>query len=159
LRSRSSSRSGPRRTSWARSSCTYAPTALNLQRYSTFAALTTLCLVVSDRRPIATELAESCSRIAAAGAEERHRLERELHDSAQNRLIALQVHLVLARERSEPASPELAATFDRLLDDALAVGDELRRIEQGRSSPLLARLGLAAALTAESARSAISVHV
>jgi integral membrane sensor domain MASE1 len=75
--------------------------ALNLQLYITFAALTTLCLaaIVSERRRVALELAESRSRVAAAGAEERHRLERELHDSAQNRLIALQMRLVLARER------------------------------------------------------------
>jgi signal transduction histidine kinase len=135
--------------------------ALNLQLYITFAALTTLCLaaIVSERRRVAAELAESRSRIAAAGAEERHRLERELHDSAQNRLIALQMHVVLAQERSAPTSPELAATFDRLLADAVAVGDELRRIGQGISPPLLATLGLAAALTAEAGHSAISVHV
>jgi signal transduction histidine kinase len=135
--------------------------ALNLQLYITFAALTTLCLaaIVSERRRVAVELAESGLRIAAAGAKERHRLERELHDSAQNRLIALQMHLGLARERSAPASPELAATFDRLLDEAVAVGDELRRIGQGLSPPLLATLGLAAALAAEATHSAIPVHV
>ena len=135
--------------------------ALNLQLYITFAALTTLCLaaIVSEHRRAAVELAESRSRIAAAGAEERHRLERELHDSAQNRLIALQMHLGVARERSAQSSPELAATFDRLLDDAVAVGDELRRIGQGISPPVLATLGLAAALTAEATHSAISVHV
>jgi signal transduction histidine kinase len=135
--------------------------ALNLQLYITFAALTTLCLaaIVSERRHVAVELAESRSRIAAAGAEERHRLERELHDSAQNRLTALQMHLGLARERSATGSPELAATFDRLLEDAVAVGDELRRIGRGISPPLLATLGLAAALTAEATHSAIAVHV
>jgi signal transduction histidine kinase len=135
--------------------------ALNLQLYITFAALTTLCLaaIVSERRRVGIDLAESRSRIAEAGAEERHRLERELHDSAQNRLIALQMHLSVARERSAQTSPELAATLDRLLDDALAVGDELRRIGQGISPPLLATLGLAAALTAEATHSAISVRV
>jgi signal transduction histidine kinase len=135
--------------------------ALNLQLYITFAALTTLCLaaIVSERRRVALELAESRLRVAAAGADERHRLERELHDTAQNRLIALQVHLTLARERSADTSPELAATLDRLLDDSLAVGDELRRIGQGISPPVLATLGLAAALTAEAAHSAISVRV
>jgi signal transduction histidine kinase len=135
--------------------------ALNLQLYITFAALTTLCLaaIVSERQRVAVELAESRSHVAAAGADERHRLERELHDSAQNRLIALQVHLSLARERSAETSPELAATLDRLLDDAVAVGDELRRIGQGISPPVLVTLGLAAALTAEAAHSAISVRV
>jgi signal transduction histidine kinase len=135
--------------------------ALNLQLYITFASLMTLCLaaIVRERRRVALELVESHARVAAAGAEERHRLERELHDSAQNRLIALQVHLSLARERSAETSPELAATLDRLLDDAVAVGDELRRIGQGISPPVLATMGLAAALTAEAAHSAISVRV
>jgi signal transduction histidine kinase len=135
--------------------------ALNLQLYITFAALTTLCLaaIVAERRRAALELAESSSRVAAAGAEERHRLARELHDSAQNRVIALQMHLGVAREQSAQTSPELAATLDRLLDDAVAVGDELRRIGQGISPPLLATLGLAAALTAEAAHTAIPVRV
>jgi signal transduction histidine kinase len=135
--------------------------ALNLQLYITFAALTTLCLaaIVTERRRIDLELAESRMRVAAAGAEERHRLERELHDSAQNRLIALQVHLSVARERSAETSPGLAATLDRLLDDAVAVGDELRRIGQGITPPVLATLGLAAALTAEATHSAIAVRV
>jgi signal transduction histidine kinase len=135
--------------------------ALNLQLYITFAALTTLCLaaIVSERQRVAFELAESRSRVAAAGAKERHRLERELHDSAQNRLIALQMHLGMARELSAEKSPEIAATLDRLLDDAVAVGDELRRIGQGISPPPLATLGLAAALTAEATHSAIPVRV
>jgi len=135
--------------------------ALNLQLYITFAALTTLCLaaIVAERHGAAAELAESRSRVAAAGAEERHRVERELHDSAQNRLIALQMHLGVAREQLAHTSPELAATLDRLLDDAVAVGGELRRIGQGISPPLLTTLGLAAALTAEASHSAISVRV
>jgi len=135
--------------------------ALNLQLYIAVAALTTLCLaaVVTERRRAAVDLAESRSHVATAGADERHRLERELHDSAQNRLIALQIHLSVARERSAQTSPELAATLERLLDDAMAVGDELRRIGQGISPPLLATLGLAAALTAEATHSAISVQV
>jgi signal transduction histidine kinase len=135
--------------------------ALNLQLYITFAALTTLCLaaIVSERRHVTLELAESRSRVAAAGAEERRRLERELHDSAQNRLIALEVHLSVARDESVRTSPELAAKLDRLLGDAVAVGDELRRIGQGISPPVLATLGLAAALTAEAAHCAIPVRV
>jgi signal transduction histidine kinase len=135
--------------------------ALNLQLYITFAALTTLCLaaIVTERRRVAVELTESRSHVAVAGAEERHRLERELHDSAQNRLIALQMHLSAARERSVETSPELAATLDQLLDDAVAIGDELRRIGQGIAPPLLAPLGLAAALTAEATHAAIPVHV
>jgi signal transduction histidine kinase len=135
--------------------------ALNLQLYITFAALTTLCLaaIVCERQRVADELATSRSRVAAAGAEERQRLERELHDSTQNRLFALQMRLGQARERSAQTSPELAGTLDRLLEDAVAVGEDLRRIGQGISPPVLATSGLTAALTAEAAHSAIPVRV
>jgi integral membrane sensor domain MASE1 len=58
--------------------------ALNLQLFITFSALTTLCLaaIVSERRRVAQELSESRARIAAARERERRRLEGELHDSA-----------------------------------------------------------------------------
>ena len=135
--------------------------ALNLQLFITFAALTTLCLaaIVSERQRVADELAASRSRVATAGAEERHRLERELHDSTQNRLFALQMRLGRARERSAQTSPELAGTLDRLLVEAVAVGEDLRRIGQGTSPPVLTTSGLAAALTAQAEHSAIPVRV
>jgi integral membrane sensor domain MASE1 len=67
--------------------------ALSTQLYIAVAALTTLCLaaIVSERQRTTLELAESRTRIAAAGVQERRRLERELHDSAQNRLVGLQI--------------------------------------------------------------------
>ena len=69
--------------------------ALNLQLYIVFAALTTLCLaaIVCERRRVAQELSESRTRIAVARERERRRLEGELHDSAQNRIFALRVKL------------------------------------------------------------------
>jgi signal transduction histidine kinase len=141
----------------------HSPTnsALNLQLYITVAALTTLCLaaIVSERQRVAHELARSHARVATAGADERHRLERELHDSAQNRLTALQIQLRLAQEQTAPTLPEVAATFEGLIGEAGAVGDELRRISQGLSPPLLAAQGLTAALAAEAAHSAIPVHI
>jgi signal transduction histidine kinase len=141
----------------------HSPTdsALNLQLYITVAALTTLCLaaIVSEHQRVARELARSHARVATAGADERHRLERELHDSTQNRLTALQVRLGLAQERTAPTLPEVAATFEGLIGEAAAVGDELRRIGQGISPPLLAAQGLTAALRAEAAHSSIPVRV
>ena len=93
----------------------HSPTesALNLQLYITVAALTTLCLaaIVSERQHVARQLAESHARIATAAADERHRLQRELHDSAQNRLIALQIRLSMAHEGTAQALPHVAATL------------------------------------------------
>jgi signal transduction histidine kinase len=135
--------------------------ALNLQLYITLAGLTTLCLaaIVSERQRGARELAESRARIAAAGAEERRRLESELHDRAQNRLVGLQIRLSLAHERTQQTAPEVAATFSGLVEDAEAVGEELRRIAHGISPPLLATRGLVDALSGESAHSGIAVKI
>ena len=141
----------------------HSPTesALNLQLYITVAALTTLCLaaIVSERTRVARELVRSHARVATAGADERHRLQRELHDSAQNRLIALQIRLGSVRERIAETSPDVAATLEELVGEAGAVGDELRRIGQGISPPLLTAHGLAEALRAEAALSPVPVRV
>jgi signal transduction histidine kinase len=140
----------------------HSPTdsALNLQLYITVAALTTLCMaaIVRERQRVTRELAQSHARVATAGADERHRLERELHDSAQNRLTALQVQLTLAQDRTAQ-TPEIAATFEGLIAEAEAVGDELRRIGHGITPPLLAAQGLTAALSAEAAHSSLPVHI
>ena len=135
--------------------------AINLQLYITFAALTTLCLaaIVCERRRAALEVAQSRARIAAAAAEERRRLEGELHDSAQNRIFALKLRMRLAQERTEQAAPDVAAALGELIDEAEAVGEELRRIAHGLSPPLLASQGLVAALKAEAAHSAIPVRI
>ena len=135
--------------------------ALNLQLYITVAALTTLSLaaIVSERQRDATELAESRARIAAAGALERRRLEAELHDSAQNRLFTLQMDVRAAQERTARSAPELTESFDVIIEDARAVGDELRRIAHGLSPPLLATHGLVDALRAEARHSATPVDL
>jgi signal transduction histidine kinase len=135
--------------------------ALATQLYIAVAALTTLCLVaiISERRRAAREVADSRARIAVAGARERRRLEAELHDSAQNRLVALQIRLELAREQAAPTAPELAANLEPLILDAEAVGEDLRRIAHGVLPPQLTRQGLAAALRAAGEHSAIAVHI
>ena len=133
--------------------------ALNLQLYIIFAALTTLgvAAIVSERRRASQELSESRARIAAARERERRRLEGELHDSAQNRIFALRVKLRLAQERTGETEP--ATTLAELADDAGAVGDDLRRIAHGLSPPMLSTHGLAAALRVESSHSAVPVEM
>jgi signal transduction histidine kinase len=135
--------------------------ALSMQLYMAVAALTTLCLaaIVSERRRGALDLVESRARIAAAAAEERRRLERELHDSAQNRLVGLQIRLGLAKERTEQSAPELATILTRLVKEAEGLGEELRRIAHGISPPLLATRGLVDALRNECLNSGIAVQI
>jgi signal transduction histidine kinase len=135
--------------------------ALNLQLFIAVAALTSLCLAaaVSERHRVAEQLARSRARVATATAQERHRLERELHDTAQNRLTALQIWLGMAQERAAETSPEVGATLAELGEEMVAVGDELRRISHGLSPPVLAQQGIAAALRAELSHCSIAVDI
>jgi signal transduction histidine kinase len=95
------------------------------------------------------ELRRWRARIVTAAAAERHRLERELHDGAQNRLVALQIRLGVAQEEAEESAPDVATLLSELGDQAEAVGEELRRIARGIYPALLATNGLAEAFTAE----------
>ena len=114
------------------------------------------------RRSAARELAElraSQRRILEAGLGERRRLERDLHDGAQQRLVALSLQLQIARSKVE-ADPALAA---EMLD---AAGEELRRaIEDLRNvarsihPALLSDRGLEAAVRALATRSPVAVRL
>lgn len=94
-----------------------------------------------------TQLADiraSRTRIVLAGDEERHRLERDLHDGAQQRLVGLSLALRLLRNRTGTDDPRLAAAEEQLRG---AVAD-LRSLASGLSPAVLRDEGLAAALGA-----------
>jgi signal transduction histidine kinase len=105
------------------------------------------------------ELKRTRARIAMTAAAERHRFERELHDRAQNRLVALQIRLGLVRERAEESAPDVARLLAELGNQAEAVGEELRDIAHGIYPPLLATHGLADALIAEARLSGVAVRI
>ncbi len=104
----------------------------------------------------AAELAASRTRLTAAADEERRRIERDLHDGAQQHLVALSVLIQLARN----AEPQRAAA---LLDEAAElVGTaivEMRRLAHGIYPPLLVSGGLAEALPTLAARAPVPVRV
>src|SRR6185312_14559380 len=81
----------------------------------------------------------------------------DLHDSTQQRLVALRIHLALAGEQLAP-SPE-RAMLDHLGVEVEAAIDELREVSRGVYPQALARGGLGAALSAAALRSAIPVRV
>ncbi|MGE3289531.1 MAG: sensor histidine kinase [Pseudonocardia sp.] len=91
----------------------------------------------------------SRARPAQAAAQERYRLERDLHDGAQQYLVTLGAVLALARTEVDPAAqPTLAASLDRsssLLGHSL---QDLRTLARGLSPPLLNESGLGPALLA-----------
>lgn len=111
----------------------------------------------AELRATTDELRRSRARIVTAAAAERHRLERELHDGAQNRLVGLQIRLGIAQEQAQ--APDVANLLAELGDQAEAVGEELRRIARGIYPALLATFGLAEALTAEARLSGVAVQV
>ena len=134
---------------------------LSTQLYVAVAAVTMLCLaaIMTERRRATMDLVQSRARIATAATEERMRLEKELHDSTQNRLVGLQIRLRLVQEQAEKAAPEIAAAIEQVLRDSEALNEALRRVGHGISPPLLGTRGLVDALRSESAHSAVAVHV
>jgi signal transduction histidine kinase len=105
------------------------------------------------------ELQASRQRIVAAQDEERRRLERNLHDGAQQQLVALQVQLRLV-EQLVPRDADKALGLVRGVQDAArAALEDLRNLARGIYPPLLADQGLIAALTAQASRSPVPVTV
>jgi len=103
------------------------------------------------------ELEASRARIVAAADDTRRRIERDLHDGAQQRLIslALEVQGTLAMTPSELT--ELRARLSRIGTGVLEVIDELRRIARGIHPAVLTDGGLAPALTTLTHRSPVPV--
>jgi signal transduction histidine kinase len=105
------------------------------------------------------ELRASRQRIVAAQDEERRRLERNIHDGAQQQLVALAVKLRLAEtlsERDPTKAKELIAQVKAETGEAL---ENLRDLARGIYPPLLADKGLAAALEAQARKAAVPVEV
>jgi signal transduction histidine kinase len=135
--------------------------ALNLQLYITIAALTSLCVaaLISERRRAASALADSRVRIVAAADAERRRIERDLHDGAQQRLVVLQVRLGLTEDliKQDPiAAGQKIAELRFSIDEVL---DELRSLAAGVYPTDLAAAGLAEALRALARESPIPAKV
>jgi signal transduction histidine kinase len=105
------------------------------------------------------ELQASRQRIVAAQDEERRRLERNIHDGAQQQLVALSVRARLA-EQLLARDPERArAMLEQVEGDLGAALSDLRDLARGIYPPLLADKGLVAALEAQARRAPVTVAV
>jgi signal transduction histidine kinase len=114
-------------------------------------------LLAVENGHLERELRASRARIVEAGDAERRRIGRDLHDSAQQRLVALRVYLGLADEYVErPEGHELVERLGRELDEAL---HELRAVASGVYPHVLAEHGIPAALRAVARSMAISASV
>ncbi|WP_137989149.1 sensor histidine kinase [Streptomyces vilmorinianum] len=101
------------------------------------------------------EVTASRARLVAAFEAERRRIERDLHDGAQQRLVALTMTLGLARLDAPPGP--LADQLAKAHEEAGQVLTELRELIHGIHPQVLADYGLAAALTDAADRSAVPV--
>ena len=102
----------------------------------------------------AAELRASRQRIVAAQDEERRRLERNIHDGAQQHLVALAVKLRLAEGRARRRTPSTAdGCSESSAGEVDAALDTLRSLALGIYPPLLEEQGIAAALAAQYLRS------
>jgi signal transduction histidine kinase len=104
------------------------------------------------------ELQGSRERLLDASQKERQRLERNLHDGAQQRLVALSVELGLLKA-SARADPELAGAIAHAQGEVAASLDELRDIARGIYPAVLTGRGLPVALRSLAARSAVPVEL
>ena len=125
-------------------------------RLNAFAELVSLAVASAQAR---ADLIASRARLVTAGDEQRRRLERNLHDGAQQHLVAVALKLKVARAKLE-TNPEFSA---KILDDAmqeLATGlEELREIARGLHPAILTDNGLAPALEALARRLPIEVDL
>jgi PAS domain S-box-containing protein len=124
------------------------------KRMSSFAALVALGLASAQARE---ELEASRHRIIEASDAERRRLERNLHDGAQQRLVALSVGLRMALEKIS-AAPEQARELLEVASEELTEAlEELRELAQGIHPAVLTERGLEPALEVLAARTPLPV--
>ena len=100
----------------------------------------------------------SRSRIVEAGDAERRRLERDLHDGAQQRLVTLSLALAMARDRAA-ADPQLESLIESASKEAREALTELRELARGIHPAVLTETGLAGAIQALAERSPVPTTI
>jgi signal transduction histidine kinase len=127
---------------------------LRTQLYIAVAALSTLFLgaLVSERAEFAARLTASRRRLVHATDAERRRIERNLHDGAQGRLVALLVRLGVATERVSQAPETAPAVLEQARSELSVAVEELRQLSHGIQPTMLTQFGLATAIAHLTAR-------
>ena len=105
------------------------------------------------------DLAASRARIVAASDEARRRIQRDLHDGAQQRLVSLGLRLRSAQKAVPPDNPGLKRELDGLADGIIEALEELRELASGIHPAILSSGGLGPALKALARRSAVPVDL
>jgi signal transduction histidine kinase len=124
------------------------------QRLAEFTELIATAIANAESR---AELTASRARIVAAADETRQRIERDLHDGAQQRLASLSLQLRAAQAAVPPELGDLAAELDGVAAGLLGALEELREYARGIHPAILVEGGLRPALRALARRCAIPV--
>jgi signal transduction histidine kinase len=126
------------------------------QRLARFSELVAQALANADARD---QLAASRARLVEASDTERRRLERNLHDGAQQRLLALSLTMRLVQRRLDRDSHEAHGLLDTAVAELLEALSELRDLARGIHPAVLSERGLAAALQGVAQRAPLPVEI
>ena len=126
------------------------------QRLADFTELVATAIANAESQ---AELTTSRARIVAAADQARRRIERDLHDGAQQRLVSLALQLRTARAAVPPELGDLGADLDRAAASAAGALDELRDTARGIHPAILAEGGLRPALAMLARRSPVPVDL
>ena len=121
-----------------------------------FAELIATALANADVR---AKLTQSRARIVATADETRRRIERDLHDGAQQRLVSLALELRLAQETVPAELPALRDSIGQVADELTAVLDEVREMSRGIHPAILSEGGLSPALRTLARRCPVPVEL
>jgi signal transduction histidine kinase len=123
-------------------------------RLASFTDLVAIAIANAESR---ADLAASRARIVATADETRRRIERDLHDGAQQRLVSLALGLRAAQAAVPPHLGELEGELSRVADEFASVQEELREFARGIHPAILAEGGLGPALKTLARRSPVPV--
>jgi signal transduction histidine kinase len=134
---------------------------LDTQLYLAVSTLSTLALaaLAYERETLVASVHASRTRIVAAADEERRRIERNVHDGAQQRLVVLGAHLGRSAQAARADPGSAAAAFESAQAELQLAIDELRELVHGIRPPALRRFGLARAVELVAARSATPIEL
>ena len=104
-------------------------------------------------------LAASRARVVAAADETRRRIERDLHDGIQQRLVSLGLELRMAQSEVAAVAPALGQELSRVAEELKGAIDDLREVSQGIHPAALSEGGLGPALRTLARRSAVPVDL
>ena len=106
-----------------------------------------------------SRLQTSRAAVQRAEADTRRRLERDIHDGPQQRLVRLRMDLARAQRQAEKDPAAASAIIRGAMDQTQQTLDELRQLSRGIAPPVLVDRGLAAAITEAATRSSVPVTV